>query len=94
VVPKADHRNYDGTEGSVKHDHAHSTADDEEVNVHLPNPSIYPLIVAIGLFIGSLGMLIDGPTITIGLLTLPILFIVGILVTLASVYGWAFEPAG
>ena len=39
-------------------------------------------------------MLVDGPSITIGLLTLPIMFIAGLLITLGAVYGWAFEPAG
>jgi cytochrome c oxidase subunit 1 len=68
--------------------------DHGEVHVHMPNPSIYPLFVSLGIFIAAVGMLIDNPTVTIGLLHLPVLLIVGLVVTFASVYGWAFEPAG
>ena len=39
------------------------------------------------------GLLFDDPTITIGLLHLPILCVVGIIILLAGIYGWAFEPA-
>jgi cytochrome c oxidase subunit 1 len=96
VTPDTDDHHYHGTEAIDRHNASKHGHDDEgdEPNIHMPNPSIYPLVVAIGLLIGSLGMLLDGPTITIGLLTLPIMFIAGLLVTLAAVYGWAFEPAG
>ena len=59
----------------------------------MPNPSYYPLVVAIGLFLGGLGLLVDSPTVTIGLLTLPIVSIAGLLVMIGAIYGWAFEPA-
>lgn len=64
----------------------------------MPNPSYYPLLVSLGLFIAAMGLLIENtminPSLTIGLLHLPLLVPVGLLVTLVAVYGWAFEPAG
>jgi cytochrome c oxidase subunit 1 len=61
--------------------------------VHLPNPSYYPVLSAIGFFIGVLGLLIDNPHITIGLVHLPILCIIGTVIMVSALYGWAFEPA-
>jgi cytochrome c oxidase subunit 1 len=65
-----------------------------DVHIHMPNPSIYPLFVSLGLFVAALGMLIDNPTVTIGLLHLPLLLIVGAVILAGAVWGWAFEPAG
>ena len=60
----------------------------------MPNPSYYPIIVSIGLFIGALGLLFMDPSITIGWLHLPVLSALGVLIMLMGIYGWAFEPAG
>ncbi|CAN5526028.1 cytochrome c oxidase subunit I [soil metagenome] len=64
------------------------------VNIHLPSPSYFPLLSAAGMFIAALGLLISNPTITIGLLNLPVLCAVGLLVMVVAIYAWAFEPAG
>jgi cytochrome c oxidase subunit 1 len=69
-----------------------------ELNIHMPNPSIFPLIASVGFFIAAIGLLfIDSSwniSLTIGLLSLPFLCIAGLLVMVAGVFGWAFEPAG
>jgi hypothetical protein len=67
---------------------------DEGVNIHLPNPSYYPLITALGLFIAAIGLLIGEPTLSIGLLHLPALVPIGGIVLALGAYGWSFEPAG
>jgi cytochrome c oxidase subunit 1 len=63
-------------------------------SIHLPNPSYFPLVSAFGFFILALGMLIDNPVLTIGLLHLPILVPIGGLIMVVAIYAWAFEPAG
>ena len=63
-------------------------------SIHMPNPSYFPLLSAIGFFIIGLGMLLDNPTLTIGLLNLPVMVAVGGLIMVAAIYAWAFEPAG
>ncbi len=62
--------------------------------IHLPNPSYYPLLTALGLFLAACGLLFDNPRITIGLLHMPSLSALGLVVILMGTYGWAFEPAG
>ncbi|MFN0092950.1 MAG: cytochrome c oxidase subunit I [Acidimicrobiales bacterium] len=51
-------------------------------NVHLPSPSYWPLVVAVGL-----------PLIGYGLIFTLWLTIPGALLTLIGLYGWVFEPA-
>lgn len=63
-------------------------------NIHMPNPSYYPLVASIGLFVAGCGLLFDNPKITIGLLHLPSLCALGLIILILGVYGWAFEPAG
>jgi cytochrome c oxidase subunit 1 len=106
VIPQVTHRDqlwadkYGDGHGPADAAHAHAPVavaeeeSHEEVHVHLPNPSFYPLILGIGLFVMGLGLLIDNPVITIGLLHLPSLMAAGVLVILLGIYGWAFEPAG
>jgi cytochrome c oxidase subunit 1 len=107
TIPQVTHRDqlwWDKYGGHDEHGHA---ADDhgaarptvEVVNedrgpVHLPNPSFYPLITAAGLFVAAIGATFGGATITIGLLTLPVLVPIGAIILLLGAYGWAFEPAG
>jgi cytochrome c oxidase subunit 1 len=61
--------------------------------IHLPNPSYYPIVASIGILVGALGLLFDNPKITIGLLHLPTLCVLGILIFVSGVFGWALEPA-
>jgi cytochrome c oxidase subunit 1 len=74
---------------SERHEHH-----DAEPHIHMPNPSIYPLITAIGIFVAGLGLLVDNPHVKIQLLNMPSLSIVGLLIVFTAIYGWAFEPAG
>ena len=87
---------YDQHDGA--HGHSRDHQDLSQVNqvsghIHMPNNSYYPVIVAIGLFVGALGLLFEGAKITIGLLHLPLLCAVAIVILLLGIYGWAFEPA-
>ena len=65
-------------------------------HIHMPNPSIYPVIVALGMFVAALGLLFSNETgkVTVGLLHMPVLSALGLLIMLFGCYGWAFEPAG
>ena len=38
----------------------------EEGHIHMPNPSYYPLVAAIGLFLLAFGLLVDNPHIQLG----------------------------
>ncbi|MDQ2683280.1 MAG: hypothetical protein M3Y37_07110, partial [Chloroflexota bacterium] len=62
-------------------------------HIHMPNPSFYPALVSLGIFILALGMLFMDPAIQIGLLRLPLLVLLGIVTIVAAIFGWAFEPA-
>jgi cytochrome c oxidase subunit 1 len=78
--------------------HRHDPQDLSQVNqvtghVHLPNPSIYPLVAAFGLGLIAIGMLFMDPRITIGLFHLPSVSLLGIIILVGGIYGWAFEPA-
>ncbi|MEA2531164.1 MAG: cytochrome c oxidase subunit [Thermomicrobiales bacterium] len=67
---------------------------EDVAHIHLPNPSYYPLVTALGLFIAAIGALIGEPVLNIGLLHLPALVPVGLAVLVLGAYGWSFEPAG
>ncbi len=69
-------------------------ANAQNPHVHMPNPSYFPLLAALGLFIATLGLLFRDPEITIGLLHLPIIMAAGVALMIISIYAWAFEPAG
>jgi cytochrome c oxidase subunit 1 len=62
--------------------------------VHLPNPSVYPLLAAIGLIMFALGFLFPGPTVPIVSWDVSMVSIGGLVVLLWGIYGWSFEPAG
>ncbi len=49
---------------------------------HMPGPSFYPLLTAVGIIVMAAGALTT---------TLPVVF-VGVGVLLFGVYGWAFQP--
>jgi cytochrome c oxidase subunit 1 len=107
-VPTIAHRdplwweNYGRHEGGVGHDAPSGEVLPQDLShinevhghVHMPNPSFYPMITALGMFIGACGFVFDNPKITIGLLHLPTLGALGLIVMILGLYGWAFEPAG
>jgi len=72
----------------------HAEEHNDPGHIHLPNPSYYPLIAAMGLFVAAIGLLIGEPVLNIGLLHLPALVPVGAAILALGTYGWAFEPAG
>ncbi len=53
--------------------------------IHMPNPSYYPLIAAIGITV-TLGGFIGGSHLWV--------HVVGIVIMLYGIFAWAFEPAG
>ena len=61
-----------------------SGEDEEHHDIHLPQPSYWPLVVAIGLFIGGMGLVYP-----VGYYSIAI---VGVLIGLIGVYSWSFEP--
>jgi hypothetical protein len=67
---------------------------DDTHDIHMPNPSFYPLVAAIGIFLAASGLLVNGPWVTFQLLSLPIVSVVGLLILVLGIYGWSFEPAG
>ncbi len=67
---------------------------EDEHSIHLPNPSYYPLLASIGLFLGALGLLVNNPEIPIGALNLPLISAAGLVALVTGIYGWSFEPAG
>jgi hypothetical protein len=51
----------------------------------MPDPSYWPLVAAVGLFIAGFGILFFMPgTVVVTL--------VGLFITMASIYGWSLEP--
>ena len=61
--------------------------------IHLPNPSFYPLLSAIGLLLLVLGILLPNPHLQVLFLGIPIVSLLGAVVMVLGFYGWAFEPA-
>jgi hypothetical protein len=57
--------------------------------IHMPSPSYWPLLCALGLFTMATGLLvadmIQDP------ISIPIFAIVGLLVLIGSIYGWSYE---
>ncbi len=51
--------------------------------IHMPNPSYWPLVTAIGIAIFFTGFLVGFPYVNIA----------GVLLTFIGIYSWAFEPA-
>jgi cytochrome c oxidase subunit 1 len=67
---------------------------DDQHDIHLPNPSYYPLLASVGIFFAAYGLLVENPRIPIGALDLPSLSAAGLLLMVTGIYGWSFEPAG
>jgi cytochrome c oxidase subunit 1 len=74
--------------------HRMDPATDDTHDIHMPNPSFYPLIAALGIFLAATGLLVNNPWVTFQLVSLPILSILGVLILVLGIYGWSFEPAG
>jgi len=54
----------------------------EPHDIHMPNPSFFPLLVSMGLFVAAAGMMVH---IAVA--------VAGVLWTVTSIYAWALEPA-
>jgi cytochrome c oxidase subunit 1 len=66
---------------------------DDDHGVHLPNPSFYPLVAAIGFALIAVGMLFDNPVFHIGGMGVPVITALGVIIMVGGIYGWSFEPA-
>ena len=58
--------------------------------IHMPSPSYWPLLCALGLSTMATGLLMAD---SFGPVTIPIFAILGLLLLIGSIYGWSFEPA-
>ncbi len=71
---------------------AMASLDDGTADVHMPNPSYYPIIAAFGFVLVSVGMIFDDPRFPIGALPMPVITFIGLIVMIGGIYGWALEP--
>src|SRR5215207_3519392 len=62
-------------------------------HVHMPNPSYYPLIAALGLTLGALGLIFSHPRLELARIDLPLLSLLGLILLVAGIFGWSLEPA-
>jgi cytochrome c oxidase subunit I len=69
--------------GGANGDDAHSDEDGrpEGHGIHLPDPSYFPVLAAVGL-----------PTMAYGVIYQPVLIAIGALITALSLFGWVLEP--
>ncbi|MGC4191475.1 MAG: cytochrome c oxidase subunit I [Thermomicrobiales bacterium] len=71
-----------------------ATDDTEPLHIHMPNPSWYPIVGAIGMFLMMFGLITDKAVLfQLGPLDMTVMTIVGLLMLLFSIFGWSFEPA-
>jgi cytochrome c oxidase subunit 1 len=56
---------------------------EEKAGIHMPGPSCYPALCALGILVGAYGVLYSG-----------LVAIAGVLIAIVSIYGWAFEGVG
>ena len=69
--------------GAADHADAHAAEGHGDGHgIHMPSPSIFPLIAALGL-----------PIVAFGLIYTVALVPVGAMITIVGLYGWALEPA-
>ena len=59
---------------------------DEEHNIHLPQPSYWPMVTAIGLFISAYGVVFNDLVIPWGIAG------IGLVIGFIGVYAWSLEP--
>jgi cytochrome c oxidase subunit 1 len=64
-------------------EHAPAAHGDHGHGIHMPNPSYYPFLAALGLV-----------TVFTGLMITPAISVAGLALLLYGIYGWCFEPAG
>jgi cytochrome c oxidase subunit 1 len=73
----------------------HKVAEDAGAGIQMPNPSFWPLFAAIGLFLLNIGMVIDPSVVfNLGPVEFGIAAVVGFVMFLGGIFGWAFEPSG
>ena len=65
---------------------AGGSGEDEGHSIHLPQPSYWPIVVSIGLFIAAYGMIYNGVVYPF------VLAAVGMLIAMIGIYAWSFEP--
>ncbi|MDP6453237.1 MAG: cytochrome c oxidase subunit I [SAR202 cluster bacterium] len=65
---------------------AGGSGEEEEHSIHLPQPSYWPIIVSIGLFIAAYGVVYNGVIYPF------VLAAAGVLIGMIGVYAWSFEP--
>jgi cytochrome c oxidase subunit I len=68
------------TEGTELEDGA------EKPHIHMPDPSYYPALAALGMPIAGYGVLTGG-------VAMVLLVVVGLTITSAGLFGWGFEPS-
>jgi cytochrome c oxidase subunit 1 len=56
--------------------------------IHMPSPSYWPLVIAVGLFIMASGLLLAD---AFGPVSIAVCVIVGFLTVVGGIYGWSFE---
>ena len=61
---------------------------DAHAHIHMPDPSYWPPLAAVGLFIAGFGILVTAAT-GYGAL---VITAIGLLILLISIYGWSLEP--
>ena len=69
--------------GGATEDHGHG--DEHAEHIHMPNPSYFPVIVAVGILLLAAGLMIP---------PFPVVSVLGVVVMFVGIYGWTFEPAG
>jgi len=62
------------------------SGDDDSHGIHLPQPSYWPLLASLGLFVSGYGLVYLSSS--IGL----VVSIIGAAITMVAVYAWSFEP--
>ena len=56
--------------------------------IHMPSPSYWPFLCALGLATMTTGLLLAD---SIGAISIPICAVTGLLLTIGSIYGWSYE---
>ncbi len=67
---------------------AGGSGEDGGHSIHLPQPSYWPFVASIGIFIGSFGVLYINAASWIGVAVA----VIGALITMIAVYAWSLEP--
>jgi hypothetical protein len=65
------------------------TEESEELDIHMPGLSYFPIVTAAGLALVAAGLIVRDANAWIGVATIGI----GLVASLLGIYGWTFEPA-